>query len=214
MLTAPVLAASGNSPTFLGHRLWHETRVALFKQAGDDRPPDRTPSGGMPPRVGFGNGWVREGALELFCESVALHEPLLPVCGGENPRACARAGGIPRLDELRLHHGTVWKWNRPVYDPAYGGHLRIELRALPSGPTLCDMLANAAFLVGGHVRAGGRGARAPAFAAVRARRAQLLPALRSTGSMPSWRGRRIPGAAPAQVRARDLAVSCSRAEAG
>jgi hypothetical protein len=29
-----------------------------------------------------------------------------------------------------------------------GGHLRIELRALPAGPTVVDMLANAAFLVG------------------------------------------------------------------
>ena len=35
-----------------------------------------------------------------------------------------------------------------MYDPADGGHLRIELRALPSGPTVVDMLANAAFLLG------------------------------------------------------------------
>ena len=35
-----------------------------------------------------------------------------------------------------------------VYDPADGGHLRIELRALPSGPTITDMLANTAFIVG------------------------------------------------------------------
>jgi hypothetical protein len=59
-----------------------------------------------------------------------------------------RAGGVPRLEELRLHHGTVWRWNRAVYDPAGGGHVRLELRALPSGPTLADMLANAAFLLG------------------------------------------------------------------
>ena len=42
----------------------------------------------------------------------------------------------------------MWRWNRPVYDPALGGHLRIELRALPAGPTVVDMLANAAFLIG------------------------------------------------------------------
>lgn len=42
----------------------------------------------------------------------------------------------------------MWRWNRPLYDPAGGGHLRIELRALPSGPTETDMVANAAFLVG------------------------------------------------------------------
>jgi gamma-glutamyl:cysteine ligase YbdK (ATP-grasp superfamily) len=149
LLTAPALAAAGNSPTFLGHRLWHETRVALFKQAGDDRPPpERDTDWQRPPRISFGNGWVREGAGELFMESVAFYEPLLPVCGDEDAVTCAERGGVPALDELRLHHGTVWTWNRPVYDTADGGHLRIELRALPAGPTVDDMLANAAFLVG------------------------------------------------------------------
>jgi hypothetical protein len=92
---------------------------------------------------------VRDGALELFAESVALHEPLLPVCSDEDVAACLSAGGVPQLADLRLHHGTVWNWNRPVYDPAGDGHLRIELRALPAGPSLDDMLANASFLLGG-----------------------------------------------------------------
>ena len=150
LLSAPVIAAAANSPTFLGKKLWHETRVALFKQAGDDRPIG--PDGDMmlPPRVDFGNGWVREGAHELFLESVALHPPLLPECaeGEEDAIALACAGKLPLLDELRLHHGTVWSWNRPVYDPAHGGGLRIELRPLPAGPSYDDMLANASFLVG------------------------------------------------------------------
>jgi hypothetical protein len=55
---------------------------------------------------------------------------------------------VPSLDELRLHQGTVWRWNRAIYDPTAGGHLRIEMRALPAGPTVTDMLANAAFLIG------------------------------------------------------------------
>ncbi len=145
--TAPALAAAGNSPLFLGHRLWEETRIALFKQAVDDRgalPDTWHPSA----RVSFGHGWVREGAAELFGESVALHPILLPVMGAEDPLDCVRAGGVPQLGELRLHHGTVWRWNRAVYDPAAGGHLRIELRALPSGPSVADMVANAAFLLG------------------------------------------------------------------
>lgn len=145
--TAPVLAAAGNAPLLLGHRLWEETRVALFKQAVDER--GALPGSWHPAaRVSFGHGWVREGAHELFAESAALHAPLLAACGSEDPLACARAGGMPRLDELRLHHGTVWRWNRAVYDPGDGGHLRIELRALPSGPSVADMLANAAFLLG------------------------------------------------------------------
>jgi hypothetical protein len=139
LATVPALAVAGNSATFLGHLLWEETRIALFKQSVEDREgngPRRRPS-----RTAFGAGWLRDGAVELFAQSVRLHEPLLPhiTCGEGDP---------PPLDELRLHHGTVWRWNRAIYDPAAGGHLRIEMRALPAGPTVTDMLANAAFLVG------------------------------------------------------------------
>ncbi len=144
--TAPVLAVCGNSPTFLGRRLWDETRIALFRQAVDERE-EVTADDWRPARVSFGHGWVRKGPLELFAESVALHAPLVPVVDAQHPIEAARAG-IPSLGELRLHHGTVWRWNRAVYDPAGGGHVRIEMRALPSGPTLLDMLANAAFLIG------------------------------------------------------------------
>jgi hypothetical protein len=149
LLSAPVLAAAANSPTFLGKRLWHETRVALFKQAGDDRPPTADGDMSLPPRVNFGNNWVREGAHELFLESVALHQPLLFECApSEDADALLASGRAPALSELRLHHGTVWAWNRPVYDPNGHGNLRIELRSLPAGPTYDDMLANAGFLVG------------------------------------------------------------------
>jgi gamma-glutamyl:cysteine ligase YbdK (ATP-grasp superfamily) len=145
--TAVVLAAACNSPFFLGHRLWHETRVALFRQSVDDRG-DKREDDWRPARVSFGHGWVRQGALELFEEAATLHEPVMPVMSGEDPLAVVRAGGIPELSELRLHHGTVWRWNRAVYDPGEGGHLRIELRALPAGPSVRDTVANAAFLVG------------------------------------------------------------------
>jgi gamma-glutamyl:cysteine ligase YbdK (ATP-grasp superfamily) len=144
LATAPVLAVSGNSPTFLGHRLWEETRIVLFKQSVDDRQGPRR----RPARTALGTGWLRDGALELFTESVRLHPPLLPVPGRPGPPPGGSQGQAPPLDELRLHQGTVWRWNRAIYDPASGGHLRIELRALPAGPTVIDMLANAAFLIG------------------------------------------------------------------
>ncbi|ATB31286.1 glutamate--cysteine ligase [Melittangium boletus] len=147
LVTAPVLAVSGNSPFLLGRRLWDETRVALFRQAVDDRG-EVSPDAPRPGRVTFGHGWVREGAWELFAESVALHAPLLPVVGRESPLEVVAQGGVPRLDELRLHQGTVWAWNRAVYDPSDGGHVRIEMRALPAGPTVEDMLANGALLLG------------------------------------------------------------------
>ena len=155
LATAPALAVAGNSPTFLGHRLWEETRVALFKQSVEDR--DSRGPRRRPPRTTLGTGWLRDGALELFTESVRLHEPLLPFVSdpqASDPQASASPAGAPQsgdppgLDELRLHQGTIWRWNRAIYDPAAGGHLRIEMRALPAGPTVTDMLANAAFLVG------------------------------------------------------------------
>lgn len=147
--TAPALAICANSPFFLGRRLWAETRVALFRQAVDDRVgSDSDAEDFRPARVSFGHGWVRRSARELFAESVALHQPLLPISTGEDPLACLRSGGVPKLSELRMHQGTVWSWNRPVYDAANGGHVRLELRALPAGPTVADMAANAAFLIG------------------------------------------------------------------
>jgi hypothetical protein len=145
--TAVALSVASNSPFFLGKSLWDETRIALFRQSVDDRS-EALSDDWRPARVSFGHGWVRHGALELFQEAVALHEPLLPVVGAEEPRAVVARGEVPRLDELRLHHGTVWRWNRAVYDAADGGHLRIELRALPAGPTVRDMVASAALLVG------------------------------------------------------------------
>jgi gamma-glutamyl:cysteine ligase YbdK (ATP-grasp superfamily) len=214
MLTGPVLAACGNSPTFLGHRLWEETRVVLFEQAGDDRPPSASTKLPLPARIDFGNGWVRDGAVELFTESVALHEPILPVCGEEDSLRCAHTGGLPELSELRLHHGTVWKWNRPVYDPAHGGHLRVELRALPAGPSLDDMLANAAFLVGTILAyAPEMPAFLPSFPFSLAEQNFYRAARYGLDAELAWPSG--PGGAPKLVRARDLLLRLlPRAEEG
>jgi gamma-glutamyl:cysteine ligase YbdK (ATP-grasp superfamily) len=147
LATGPVLAVAGNSPIFLGHRLWEETRVALFKQAVDDRDTAGKASRRVC-RTAFGSGWVRDGAAELFEQSVRLHEPIMPALSAERPLDRLDGGQTPGLEELRLHQSTVWSWNRAVYDPTAGGHLRVEMRALPAGPTVVDMLANAAFHLG------------------------------------------------------------------
>ena len=148
-LTLPlVLSLSANSPLFLGHRLWHETRIALFKQAVDTRKrvPFQRKVG--PARVAFGSHWL-EGAFDtLFAEKVRDHTPLLPQCHHHAPAEDRELGGAPRLYELCLHGSTVWLWNRPVYDPVGGGHVRLEQRALPAGPTPLDMLASTAFSLG------------------------------------------------------------------
>ncbi len=148
LATALAVSVAGNSPVFLERCLWEETRVALFKQAVDARSARTGGEWRRAARVPFGHGWVREGAFDLLAESVRLFPPVLPVCDDEDPLEVVNNGGIPRLAELRMQQGTVWQWNRAVYDPGAGGHLRIEFRALPSGPTPVDMMANAAFIVG------------------------------------------------------------------
>ncbi|MEQ8954061.1 MAG: glutamate--cysteine ligase [Gammaproteobacteria bacterium] len=146
LVTPLVVAIAANSPTLFGHRLWQETRVPLFKQSIDCRPKDTLHP--IPARVNFGNNWIRDGAFELFAEAALLYRPLLPVCDTEDPMEVVKGGGTPGLHELRLHQGTIWLWNRPVFDPIDGGHLRIELRAFPAGPSIVDMLANAALAIG------------------------------------------------------------------
>jgi gamma-glutamyl:cysteine ligase YbdK (ATP-grasp superfamily) len=145
LATPVVLAVAGNSPIFLGLRLWEETRIALFKQAVDHR--SEHGPGRAPARVSFGDGWI-EGPFQLFEENVRLHPALLPIVDADDPRRALAEGRTPALRELRIHQSTVWRWNRAIYDPADGGHLRVEMRALPSGPTVPDMLANAAFQIG------------------------------------------------------------------
>jgi CBS domain-containing protein len=48
-----------------------------------------------------------------------------------------------------MHNGTVYRWNRACYGwDENKAHLRIENRVLPSGPTVLDEVANAAFFFG------------------------------------------------------------------
>lgn len=147
LVTPLLLAIAGNSASLFGHELWHETRIPLFKQSIDTRVKDRY-QWHPPARVNFGNGWLRQSALELFKEAAHLYPPLLPICSDEDSLEKIKHKLIPELPELKLHQSSVWLWNRPVFDDADGGHLRIEMRALPSGPTAIDMLANAALYIG------------------------------------------------------------------
>jgi hypothetical protein len=141
------VALGANSPFLYGKQLWAETRIALFEQATDTRS-DELKAQGVRPRVWFGERWITS-IFDLFEENVRYFPPLLPICDDEDPVEVLRDGGVPRLVELRLHNGTVYRWNRPVYDIMAGRpHLRVENRVLPAGPTVVDMLANAAFYFG------------------------------------------------------------------
>lgn len=148
LITAPLLAAAAGSPLLFGKRLWHETRVALFERATDARSSAQAVRG-LRPRVSFGDAWVKQSVLELFRDD-ALRFPVVLVRDvEEEPIASVRSGRAPRLDALRLHNGTVWRWNRACYGLTGGTpHLRIENRVLPAGPSVLDEVANAALFYG------------------------------------------------------------------
>jgi CBS domain-containing protein len=147
-ITAPVLAAATNSPILLGRRLWRETRVALFQQSVDARSAAHQHRGRRP-RVNFGDGWVRDSVLEIFREDIARFRVVLATDIDEASEAILDRGGVPPLTALRLHNGTVYRWNRACYGIMDGvPHLRIEARAMPAGPSIVDEMANAAFFYG------------------------------------------------------------------
>jgi CBS domain-containing protein len=147
-ITAPVLAAAVNSPILLGRRLWHETRIALFQQSVDARSQTHQ-TRGLRPRVSFGDGWIKESVMEIFRDDIARFRVLLADRVDEDPEKVMARGEIPKLSSLRLHNGTVYRWNRACYGIQDGkAHLRIEARVLPAGPTVLDEMANAAFYFG------------------------------------------------------------------
>ena len=148
LVSAPTLAAAVFSPVLFGSRLWHETRIALFSSSIDERSNDPQQRSKRP-RVTFGDRWVREGVLEIFREQVSRFRVVLATETEEDPVAVVERGEAPTLAALRLHNGTVYRWNRACYGRTDGvPHLRIENRILPAGPTIVDEVANAAFFFG------------------------------------------------------------------
>ena len=143
-----MLAASTNSPFLLGRRLWHETRVALFERAIDERTPAQVDRG-LATRVSFGDAWLRSSVLELFRDNAARFHVIMTRDCESNPLDILAQGRAPELPALGLHNSTVWRWNRPCYGVCDGvAHLRIENRVLPAGPTIVDEVANAALFYG------------------------------------------------------------------
>jgi len=147
-IAAPVLAVAVNSPLLFGHRLWQETRLALFQHSTDERSRPQL-ARNQPTRVNFGDRWVKNSVVELFHDQITRFRPIMICEPDENPFKVLARGETPLLSALRMHNGTVWRWNRACYGVTEGvPHLRIENRALPSGPTVVDEIANAAFFIG------------------------------------------------------------------
>jgi len=135
MISAPMVAVSANSPFLFGHDLWEETRIPLFEQAVAVGASDYSR------RVTFGIRYVRDSIAECFRANRDRYPVLLPQRMEEPPE---------RLAHLRLHNGTIWRWNRPLvgFDDEGRPHIRIEHRVVPSGPSPQDVVANAAFYFG------------------------------------------------------------------
>jgi len=135
VLAAPMVAASANSPFLFSHDLWAESRIPLFEQAISVGGPF------FRERVTFGLRYVEDSVFECFRANLERFPVLLPQVMDEPPE---------RLAHLRLHNGTIWRWNRPLigFDTAGTPHLRIEHRVMSAGPTVADVIANAALYFG------------------------------------------------------------------
>jgi len=135
LLSAPLVALAANSPFLFERRLWHETRIPLFEQAVDcgDGPKRR--------RVTFGQRYAGSDPTAWFADNLMQFPVLLPYESDDPPG---------RYAHLRLHNGTIWRWNRLLigFDARDVPHLRIEQRVMPAGPSIVDMIANAAFYYG------------------------------------------------------------------
>jgi hypothetical protein len=59
-------------------------------------------------------------------------------------------GPLEEMNHVRLHNGTIWRWNRPLigYEQDGKPHLRIEHRVVSAGPTIIDDIANSALYYG------------------------------------------------------------------
>jgi len=137
ILSAPMVAISSNSPYLFGRDLWDETRIPLFEQAVSVA----SLKAKLADRVTFGKSYVQQSLFECFEENRDRFPVLLPELM-EAP--------MKKLSHLRLHNGTIWRWNRPLIGFNDNGHphLRIEHRVVPAGPSPIDTIANAAFFYG------------------------------------------------------------------
>ena len=150
-LAGPVLAIGTNSPVLFNRRLWAETRIALFEQSCDVRTPGLHLRESMG-RVSFGRQWFKGSVVDIFKENVSRFRPLVgaQLDSEDDALLALREGRTPTMKALRTHNGTIYRWNRACYGISENGkpHLRIEMRVLPSGPTVADEVANAALWFG------------------------------------------------------------------
>ncbi|MBT4761008.1 MAG: glutamate--cysteine ligase [Bdellovibrionaceae bacterium] len=134
-----VLAISANSPYVLGKELWEESRIPLFEHAISSSP--FLSNNKTAKRTGFGDNYISEDIFDYFLKNFLNHSVLLPKDFSPNLRD---------FSHLKLHNGTIWRWNRPLIGSNNDGtpHIRIEHRVQAAGPSIIDSVANMAFFLG------------------------------------------------------------------
>ncbi|MCB0412989.1 MAG: hypothetical protein KDD50_01565 [Bdellovibrionales bacterium] len=137
ILTPASVALSANSPFVFKNQLWQESRIPIFEHSVVGAPH----LGQLKRRASFGSGYIHESVFEYFLENL-LHFPILLPVQFDSP--------LEELAHLNLHNGTIWRWNRPIigFDRDGTPHVRVEHRAMSSGPTIDDSLATMAFVMG------------------------------------------------------------------
>jgi len=141
-IAGPILSICTNSPLLMGRELWEETRIALFAQSVDTRASSFVLNE-REPRVGFGNKWVEGSVADFFKDTVIGFRSLITTGFDSDSMTDLENGITPKLKALRLHNGTVYKWNRLCYGTTEGKpHIRIENRYIPAGPSTSDEIAN------------------------------------------------------------------------
>ncbi len=140
ILSGPMVGLCANAPFLFNKELWHDTRIPLFEQAVAINHAGATDKQ-RENRVTFGFGYVKDSLLECFEQNLEHYAILLPIEFDE-PKE--------QMPHVRLHNGTIWRWNRPLigFDEQGNPHLRIEHRVASSGPTITDIIANMAFFYG------------------------------------------------------------------
>ena len=134
--------------------------AVLLRQGAVARDPHRAVRAGHrhPPGGAEGPGRAAAGVVRRALDHVDLRPvrgerryfpALLPVCDDEDPLEMLERGDVPRLASCgcttaRSTAGTA----RSTTSSADQPHLRVENRVLPAGPTVVDILANAAFYYG------------------------------------------------------------------
>lgn len=133
-LSAPLVALASNAPYFYGKHTWSESRIAVFEQLYHFPLPTKD-------TVFFEPHCLKDSLFELFQKNTQNYPYLVPIIDNEFKN---------HMSHVRRQNSSIFRWNRPIIDfnQKDEPYLRIEHRSLSSGPTIVDMIANAAFFYG------------------------------------------------------------------